>query len=137
MNSFTKTDVIQLRNEIDAALATVAQKHGLIISIGNGRFSPTECRFTKLTIIPKNQSAGLLNSPPALATTLEGQEYLNLCYAVNLPKDGLGKKFFSMGKEFTIVGLRMSRRKYPVSATSVTGRRFKFTADQVRRGLVK
>jgi len=139
MNLFSKSDVMQLRAEIDQALAIIAQKHGLVISMGNGRFNPTEFRISKLTIRPKAMSIAAPvtsgTNAATLAQTPEGQEYLSLCYLSGLPKDGLGKTFIFLGKNFTITGLKRSRRKYPVSAVSTTGRRMKFTVQSVIAGL--
>ena len=130
---------MQLRTEINLALATIAQKHNLLIDIGNGRFSATECRFTKLVIRPKTAifAAPLsgANNAPILSQTLEGQEYLNLGYLLGLPKDGLGKTFICAGKRYVITGLRRSRRKYPVSGISSTGKPMKFTTQSVIAGL--
>lgn len=137
MNSFSKSDVQTLRREIDSALAVVAAKHGVNISLGNCRFSSTEARFAKLTVNPKSIATIVTAGSSSVADTPEAREYQSLAYMFNLPKDGLGKTFTSMGKMFTIAGLKSSRRKYPVSAVSSTGRRFKFTAEQVRNGLVK
>jgi hypothetical protein len=135
MNSFTRNDVATLRKDIDAALQQVALQHGIIISLGNCRFTPNEARFSKLTIIPKTTS-NTVSVTPALSDTIEGRQYIDLAYMFALPKDGLGKTFISNGRTFKITGLKANRRKYPVQGVSVTtGRAFKFTADQVRRGL--
>jgi hypothetical protein len=144
MNSFTRADVQMLRSEIDLALAAVAAKYGLLISLGNCRFSTTEARFSKLTIAPQTVSTYNPTASIKLATngtdpygTLESREYLNLGYRFNLPKDGLGKTFRAGGRDFTIIGLKSSRYKYPVTAVGSQGGRYKFTAGQVRNGLVK
>lgn len=43
------------------------------------------------------------------------------------------KKFRLKNSTFTITGYKPSRWKYPVSAQNQNGRRFKFTADGVKR----
>jgi len=137
MNSFSRYDVQTLRRDIDAALVAVAAKHGVNISLGNCRFTLTEARFAKLIVHPKSIATIVTAGSSSVVDSPEAREYQSLAYMFNLPKDGLGKTFMSLGKMFTIAGLKSSRRKYPVSAVSSTGRRFKFTAEQVRNGLVK
>lgn len=42
------------------------------------------------------------------------------------------KKFRVKNSTFTITGIKLTRPKYPISATNQNGRRFKFPADAVR-----
>ena len=149
MNSFTRFSVTQLRADLEVAFKQVADKHNLIIGIGNARFSPTEVTFAKLKAVPK--------APPTLQTsfrnpvagnavtngidpydTLESLEYLNLGYTVALPKDCLGKNFRSNinGAIYTIIGLKTSYRKFPVIGLSARGTRYKFTPSAVKAGII-
>jgi len=136
MNSFTRTNLAVLRNDLNTAIATVAAKHGLIISLGNCRFTNTEAHFTKLSMITKtlpnsavvNPSAGFGNGSDPY-NTVESREYLHLAYMFNLPKNGLGCKFRAGTTTYTVIGLKASRRKYPVLGVGPAGGRYKFAAD--------
>jgi hypothetical protein len=144
MNSFNRTNLTVLRSELNAAIATVAAKHGLIISLGNCRFTNNEAHFTKLSMIPKTlPSSASIVAVPNCGTnngdpynTVESREYLNLAYLFNLPKNGLGRQFRMGTTQYTIIGLKSSRRKYPVIAIGPFGGRYKFSADTVRNGMV-
>ena len=45
IESFNKPQIVQLRSEIDNALASVAKKYGITISAGNCSFSGNEANF--------------------------------------------------------------------------------------------
>ena len=138
MNSFNRTNLTVLRKDIDTALAAIGAKHDLIISLGNCRFTANEAKFAKLSVIPKTLSAVTVSTNSADPyNTVESREYLNLAYMFALPEDGLGRKFRGMGGTiYTITGLKASRRKYPVLGIGPSGGRYKFTAEQVNRGLI-
>ncbi len=140
MTNFTRPNVRALQSDLSAALAAVAQKHGINITMGNARFSESECRFSKIICQAKGTLAQAapnlpVNSARDPYNTLESREYINLAHMHNLPTDGLGKTFVSMGRTFTIIGLKSSRRKYPVTAVGSQGGRYKFSATSVRNGM--
>ena len=139
MTSFTRANLAALRTDIDAALATVATKHGVLVSLGNCRFTEKEARFSKLIIAPKvlatNTTLAKTGADPY--GTLASREYLNLAYMFALPVDGLGKTFSYGGSKFKVIGLKASRRKYPVIGEGVQGGKYKFTAETVRAGLAQ
>lgn len=141
MNTFTRADVTLLRNELEAALATVAAKHDLIISLGNCRFGSDQARFSKLTILTRRSlmhSVSVSSNALDPYNTLESRNYLQSAAMYGLPADGLGKQFrATSGRIFTITGFKPSRRKYPVSGVGAQGGRYKFTLAQVKAGLVK
>ncbi len=133
MTSLTRNDVSQLRIEIDAALAEIAKRHNLLISLGNCRFSATEARFSKVTV--RTQELNVAPGTNVLSVSkLEEQDYLARYAAYGLPAGSLHRKFTLNGKVFEITGLKPSRKKYPVSGKSVSGRNLKFTASAVIRG---
>lgn len=138
MTSFTRSGLATLRADIDAALKAVGVKHNITLDLGSIRFSASEARC-KLTMAPKSYTAAVM---PALSNgldpynTVESREYVNLAYTLALPKDGLGRKFTSMGATYTIIGLKTSRRKYPVIGISARGTRYKFAASSVKAGLI-
>jgi hypothetical protein len=139
---------LTLRADLDAAIKAVADKHNLIVSLGNARFSTTEVTFTKLKAIPKIPtvvSTTSINRPNVANNlqhgndpfnTLESREYLNLGYMHALPKEWLGKKFRTMNGVYTLVGLKGSRPKFPVIGVSARGTRYKFPIAAVKNGII-
>lgn len=133
MTSLTRSDVAQLRIEIDAALAEIAKRHNLLISLGNCRFTSTEARFSKITA--RTQELNLAPGTNVLSVSkLEEQDYLARYAAYGLPANSLHRKFTVNGKVFEITGLKPSRKKYPVTGKSASGRTFKFSASAVING---
>ena len=45
INQFTKAEVINLRNEINAALSSIEKKYGIKLNAGNASFSGNECTY--------------------------------------------------------------------------------------------
>lgn len=112
-----------LSEEAEQALKAVADKFGLKLVRGNGRYSPTSLTVKfDFQVIGSNgvskkaaQGAGLLG----------------------LPTDIVGRQFKSgRGGLYTVTDINLRRPKYPVSATGPKGGRYKFSVSQVQAGLV-
>lgn len=156
MTSFDRNAAKTLRTELETALATVATKHGVNLSLGTIRFSPDNLRvrltatprFPKLTTVSSfNLPTDFSTGKPAITSptkpgsdpynTTESREYLQAALSLGLPANGLGRKFRSgSGRIFTVTGLNTRRWKMPVSGTGSQGGRYKFTAAQVLKGLI-
>jgi hypothetical protein len=123
ITQFDRISCKVLRADITAALATVAQKHGIDIKPGSGRFSPTS--FTiKIEAAVRNDN-GEAQSKDRVA-------YINNAMTLGLPK--IGTRFTSYtGGEFEITGLRTQARKRPVVARKLSdGTSWVFTIEQIR-----
>lgn len=128
MKNFDRTALKTLRLELDAALAVVAKKNGIVLSLGNISFSSGEFR-TKLT--------GNVKSAPVLNLGGDDADLVRLsARATVLPAQLLGRAFVSNGRRFTLTAVKKSRPKYPYSGIGPSGGRYKFTVDQVANGLV-
>ena len=148
MHSFTRHAIQSLRTDLEAAIKQVADKHNLIIGLGNARFSAAEVTFTKLTAVPKIPTQVTQNSITSSVAgnsiqqgmdpynTLESREYLNLGYTYGLPKNWLGKTFRTTQGTYTLIGLKSSYKKYPVIGVSARGTRYKFAASSVKAGII-
>ena len=144
MNSFDRNSAKVLRSDIENALIAVGAKHGIILSLGNCRFSSNEVKFTNLTIIPKTYTPKQVNLGPQNIggvtdpfNTLESREYLNIGYQLGLPKAALGEYITVAGRRMRITGLKMSRRKYPVNIQGPDGGRYKLDAARTKAELAK
>lgn len=126
VTQFTKENLKDLRNDINAALVAVAQKHGIDLSIGTISYS-TEKATTRLTMETKacTESDGI--SVP------KGASYLSL---FDLPADAFEREFTIQGSRFRLTELKTNRPKNPCSITRVSdGKGFKCGADTVKRAL--
>ncbi len=113
-----------LREEIDQALKTVGEKHGLEFQAGSASFSGNNFTF---------KLAGSMIGEDGKAVTKEVETFKAFAKLYGLQPEDLGKEFTRHGRRFTICGLKMSAKKYPIMATRDDGERFKFPAEDVVR----
>lgn len=113
-----------LRADIDAALAAVGKKHGVVLNAGNASFTPTSASF-KLHAV-------LADAPKVDPDVEAADAWRALARRFQLEPDWLGKPFVSGGRSFTIVGLLPNRPKRPVLARDSKGKGFVFEPGLVR-----
>lgn len=116
-----------LRADIDAALAAVGKKHGVVLNAGNASFTPTSASF-KLHAV-------LADAPKVDPDVEAADDWRALARRFQLEPDWLGKSFVSGGRPFTIVGLLPNRPKRPVLARGSNGKGYVFDPDSIRRAL--
>lgn len=115
---FDRASVKQMREEFQAAVDAVAERHGLTAGLGNIRFSAGE--FTcKITVETSGNAV--------VKADLETGMFEVNAMQVGLSPDSFGKTFTRGNNTFRITNVKPRRRKYPVSAENVrTGGKFKF-----------
>lgn len=129
MKEFTRQNLITLQQEIDAALATVAKKNGIVLSMGNIKFSGEEFHAKLEAAVTSTNSAGLSMAEMKMKKELE--DYGRL---YGLTGKEYGKTFFSNGRTYKVVGLKTSHPKFPIIGQDVkTGKQFKFTEAVVSK----
>ena len=124
-----KTSIRQLNTEIEAALSTVCQKHGLRIETNGTTYDDdgTRC-VTKLEILAPDESGEII--------TAEAKSFTAHCSLYDLAPEDLGKKFrHPRGDVYTVVGLNTRNSKFPVLCERQDGKGFKFTAKDVKQML--
>ncbi len=118
--SFDKNLAKKIQDESVKALEKIAKKYGVTIKSNGGTLGSNDFGMklkVELEGVSKNFDSWIFES-------------------LGLPKDIIGKKFMSNGKEFTITDLAPNRPKFPVIAMSTTdGRSYKFTIDSIKRTL--
>jgi hypothetical protein len=117
-----RNDRDALRNAIVEALEGVAKEHGLTVRVGGGTYS--EYTFNPKVEFSCTTEAG---APAGFAYDAE---------LLGLPRDAWGKTFTQRGETYTIVGINLRARKYPVLAKGNCGT-YKFHAGDVARLLAK
>lgn len=100
----TKTNIKNLRNEMNAELEVLAKKYGVTISVGNASYTNNNVTF-KVEVANQNQSGLTLNKK---ATALLEQVKLR---KLNFT---LGSVIVLQGREFKVVGFNTRAKKFPI-----------------------
>jgi hypothetical protein len=123
MTTFDRPTVRKVSDEAEAALAAVAEKYGMTLTRGNGRFSPD-----RLTVKFDFCMATEAGAP---------SDFARKAAMLGLPEDCYGQTFVSRGTRYTVTEINLRRPKYPISGAGPKGGRYKFTVDTVSRGLLR
>lgn len=123
---FTKANLPLIRKDIDAALAEVAKKHGINLSIGNIRFNAESFRTTLNAAVRTTSTTG------AVADT--GSLEMSALLAV---AKGTFGSTFDVNKYYNspslgavkFVGYHPRKPKYPFIVATAAGKRFKITYE--------
>jgi hypothetical protein len=119
ITTISRSDMSVLRSEVNAAIAAVATKHGLVMALGSGKFNEKNASF-KLEISTKDQNTGMVKSREATSFEVNAHFY-------GFKAEDLGATFKSNGRTFKITGLNTRRPKFPLLAVCVEdGRTYKF-----------
>lgn len=110
--------------DIEKALVAVGKKHGGTFKYNGGRFCSADGSFLPKIEFNETDSSGVSIKASTDLETLFGSRVT------------VGSKFKAGGTVYTVVGAKLSRWKYPVSAKGPRGGAYKFTADQVSTGLI-
>ena len=130
MKEFDKSSLTALRIDLEAALVAVAQKHGVTLTLGTCRYSPTDAHYTRLSVnLPTGKENGVGVNPDAAMFIKYAEMY-------GVQESDLGRIIRIQGKEFQLVGLKPKRSKYPFLAKLVsTGTVYKLAQSQVKAAL--
>lgn len=119
-----------LREDINAALKAVGEKHGVVINAGNAKYDANSATF-KLDIKNVSESGEVFDEA---RQTLE--VYGNMYGLSGVEKDKRFGHIINVSGQgtFKIVGLHTNRRKYPF-VVSKGGKQYKMTEEMVTSGL--
>ncbi|MCP4373997.1 MAG: hypothetical protein GY797_38720 [Deltaproteobacteria bacterium] len=112
MDQFTKISILTLRKAILEALKGVSEEHGINITMGGFRYSPTECS-TKITCISAKDGDGRILHPYEKA-------YQDRQRVTTGMRD-IGDMFSLNGTDYTIAGWKPRNRKYPLMVKNEIG----------------
>ena len=114
------------RQDFEKAMETLKKQYGFIIDLCNITYSATSF-YGKLEV-HEGDSRDDLNE----------QGFKAYCKMYGLDYDDYDRRFTYGGKDHIIIGIRPSKRKYPISCPQVQdGKSYAFTADMIRRLLGK
>ena len=114
------------RQDFEKAMEALEKQYGFIIDLGSITYSATSF-YGKLEV-HEGDSRDDLNE----------QEFKAYCKMYGLDSEDYDRRFTYGGKDYIIIGIRPSKRKYPISCQQVQdGKSYAFTADMIRRLLNK
>ena len=114
------------RQDFEKAMETLEKQYGFIIDLGNITYSATSF-YGKLEV-HEGDSRDDLNE----------QGFKAHCKTYGLDPDDYDRRFTYGGKDYIIIGIRPSKRKYPISCQQVQdGKSYAFTVDLIKRLLNK
>jgi hypothetical protein len=113
-----------IRSELDAAIATVASKHGIALRIGSARFDESSATF-KLEVAVKRVDGTVISR--------ERADFTRYADMYNLDPAWLDGIFQLNGQTFKITGLAVKRRKRPVNASDPTGKGYIFSVETIKQ----
>ena len=133
---FRKGDRVTFKNGNRIIRGTVIRVSRKTVSVeADGETSGRYWRVSP-SMLARAKGADGGAAPPADTTARDKAQWKRHASMYGLPVDAFGTVFRSNGTEYRICGISTRRPKYPVLGTRVSdGKKFKFTADVVIRGL--
>lgn len=136
MSGFNKQNLANIRTDVEAALAGVAEKYGAKIELGTIRFSEDEFRAkitgTRVKSEKEAEKESFVDALSSDLPTLVRES----ARATLLPAILQDRTFMIGRKKFVLTGVKKSRPKYPFQGVGPQGGNYKFTVDQVANGIV-
>jgi len=119
-----------IAKHLEAAAAEISEVLGekFDIEVGNARYCKHNASLK--TEVSTVTADGRVNSK-------EVENFKRYARSLGLNADDLGKTFTSRGRQFTITGLNIRARTYPIEAKRDDGKGFKFGAATVARHILR
>ena len=112
------------REDFKQAMQALEQKYGLVIDLNTIHYTATE--FNAKLVAKEGESRDDVNEA----------DFKRYCRQYGLEPTDYDRRFTFQGKDYIVVGVRPSKRKYPICCQSVEdGRTYGFTAEAVKRAL--
>lgn len=112
IKAFDKSNLRDLRDDMSAALLQVAQKHNILIIVGNARFEPSTATF-KLELATKP------NDGSAVPQTKANIDFKRYCGSFGLKPEHLGSPITHGGVQYKLAGLKPRAPKRPIVVVSM------------------
>ena len=105
-------------------METLEKQYGFVIELG--RITYTATSFTGKLEVHEGESKDDVNE----------QDFKRYCYQYGLQPTDYDRRFEFQGNHYIVVGIRPSKRKYPICCQCVeNGTTYGFTAEAVKRAL--
>lgn len=119
-------EIDPIRQEINAALQTVATKYGITIKAGNASYNDESVQF-KLVCTTMGENGEV--------ETKEAKDFKAYAPMYGLQREDLGKEFTSGRDRFMITGLKPRSRNCIIAKKLGTTQSYKFDPENVKRFL--
>lgn len=123
---FDRPTLRMLNAEIEAALQSVADKHGISIKTGGASFTAQNYRL-KLEVAIKDGNGDAL--------TKQATDFQKHATQFGLSPDDFGREFVNRRSTFKIVGIAIGSWRYPILCENQNGKVYKFPAATVKAAL--
>ena len=121
-----KQTLENFRKDFAETVKTLEQKYGFIIELGTIHYTATSLE-AKMTA-KEGDSKDDINE----------KEFKKYCRMYGLDAEDYDRRFTFKGKDYIVVGVRPSKRKYPICCLEVSsGQTYGFTVAAVKQGLGK
>lgn len=129
INSFDKSNIKSLREDINAALAEVGKKYGISLQAGNASFTATETTFKLLAMVGNKT----ISDVRAEKTASDLVTYATIYF----PDLKLSATYSRGGRTYKIVGYNTRRRTAPlIIVDTKTDKKYKISIDDMRAARV-
>lgn len=130
MTTITRDFLRALRADLDAAIKSVGEKHGVSLSMGNASFTDVTAKFSlNVAVVSEGQEGA---SPEEIKAAEDWKRYA----AIEGLGDWVGKTFerrTSPGVKWTILGYMPRRTSYPILVKrGDSGKKLLLTIDEVK-----
>lgn len=130
IKAFDKSNLKALRADIDAAFATIRQKHGVAISIGNISYSP-EKATSRVTIVAVGDPS-LATDPRAAAAVKMQSDFKLYASSFGLKAEQYGAIIKHGRESYKLVGFSPRSHRFPILATRIgDGKTFKLPESAI------
>ena len=129
ITEFDRTNLRALRTDIETALASVATKHGIVLTYKSANYLPNNVNI---------KIEGATIGAGSVVNSSERDAFKYDAYLYCLKAEDLDKEITYAGEQFIITGLNRRRTRFPIVAKQVsTGRTRCLTAEGVRAALLR
>ena len=119
IKAFDPTNLKQIRADIDAAFATLRQKHGVAFSIGNINYTPDGSKATtKLTMVAIGDASAAADPRAARLASMQA-DFKRAAASYGLKPEQYGTIFKYGRSSYKLVGINTRARTTPILATDV------------------
>lgn len=115
-----------ISTDAEAALASVAKKHGVQIDVGGIRYNADHATM-------KVEIAAIASD--GTAKTKEATDFERYADSYGLKASDLGREFNYLGDTFTLIGAKPRSTKYPLLAKRSDGKVYKLPLNVVKYAL--
>jgi hypothetical protein len=133
MTTITRAMCSLVRDDANAALAAVAKKYGLIISVGSARYSDTEINFKMQATVGTASAIAAVIAGTNPKDVKAATDYTTMGHLYGLKPEWLNKSFVCVrtGSTLRIVGLLPNKRVNNVFVSGAQGGKYIMPASDV------